>query len=154
MNDQKISWEALEYEHRERTPDWYWVLGLISLVLVISAVVYKNFLFAVLVVVGAFTMALYASRKPRLIKFEIGPKGVTIKNTTYLYGHLHSFCPRENARGKKIIFQSQKAVMPHFSVPVPESVNFEEVKSFLAKHLPEEDHPESFSEAVMDRLGF
>ncbi len=154
MDNQKISWEALEYEHREKTPDWFWVLGLVSLVLVIWAVVYKSFLFAALVVVGAFTMALYASRKPRLVKFEISQKGVTIKNTLYPYKHLHSFCAREDHRGRKIIFQSQKAIMPHFSIPVRDEADFEEIKALLLEHLPEEEHPESLSEVIMERLGF
>lgn len=154
MDNQKIAWEALEYEHRDKTPDWFWILGIVSLVLVISAVVYKNILFAALIIVGAFTMALYAVRKPRLIKFEINQNGVIIKNTLYPYKHLHSFCPREDHRGRKIIFQSKKSIMPHFSIPVPASVNFEEAKAILLKHLPEDDHPESLSEVIMDSLGF
>lgn len=154
MDNQKIVWEALEYEHRDKTPDWFWILGIVSLVLAISAVIYKNILFATLIIVGAFTMALYAARKPRLIKFEINQNGVMIKNTLYTYKHLHSFCPREDHRGRKIIFQSKKSIMPHFSIPVPAGVNFEEAKALLLKHLPEDDHPESLSEVIMDNLGF
>lgn len=154
MNNQKISWEALEYEYREKTPDWFWILGLVSLTLVISAIIYKNILFAALVIVGSFTMALYAARKPKLIKFEINQNGVTIKNSLYPYKYLHSFCPREDARGRKIIFQSKKTTMPHFSVPVPANTNFENIKALLLEHIPEDDHPESLSEVIMDKLGF
>ncbi len=154
MDDQKIMWEALEYEHKDKTPDWFWILGLVSLTLIVSAIIYKNILFAALIVVGAFTMALYAVRKPRFINFEINDKGVVIKNTLYPYKHLHSFCPREDNRGRKIIFQSKKSIMPHFSIPVPANVNFERAKTLLLKNIPEDDHPESLSEVIMNSLGF
>ena len=39
----KIKWSALEYEFHEKTPEWYWALGIITAALVLAAVILHNF---------------------------------------------------------------------------------------------------------------
>ena len=123
-----ISWKALEYEHKEKHPDWFWSLGVIVLAGAVTAIIFGNILFAILLVVGAFTLALYASRKPEHIHVTLSDRGVIINKRLYPYLTLDSFWV--------------------------EDVSPDEVRDFLLNHLPEEEHEEPLAHRIMERLGF
>lgn len=154
MQHEKIQWSALEYEHKDRTTDWFWAVGIIALALAIVSVIYDNILFAVLVVIGTFTLLMYAARAPRIVAFEINRRGVVIEDRLYPYQALKSFWLRENHRGKKLIIQSEKVLMPHITIPLADDIDINIIHLFLAEYLEEKEHPESLSELVMDSLGF
>jgi len=42
-------WESPEFEFKEKTKRWYWYLGVATLLLIILAIVFKNYLFELLV---------------------------------------------------------------------------------------------------------
>ena len=44
-----LDWQTLEYDHIERSSNWFWLIGLISLLGIIISVVLLNFLFAVVI---------------------------------------------------------------------------------------------------------
>jgi len=51
-----IEWDAHEYEHRERSPDWFWAVGIISVSVAVAAVIFGNIIFGILVIIAAFTL--------------------------------------------------------------------------------------------------
>jgi len=151
-----ITWSALEYEERERSVDWYWAVGIIALVIAVVSIIYQNYLFAVLIVIATFTLLLYASRKPREVSVELGRRGIRIGGVFYPYATLKSFWihhHREERRGRLIV-QSEKLLMPYVTIPLPDEPNEDTIHDFLATYLLVEEHPESISEIVMERLGF
>ncbi len=154
MDNEKIQWSAPEYEHKKNSADWFWAVGIIALSLAITAIIYRNILFAIFIVLGAFTLLLYSARKPQVLYFELNSKGVRIGSVLYPYHTLKSFWLRENNKGVKLILESQKALMPHMSIPLSPEVDADAVHTFLLGHLPEEEQKESVSEALMDYLGF
>jgi len=70
-----IRWQGYEYDHQEKTSDWFWVLGIVALSSAATAIIFKNILFALLILIGAFTVALFAAKKPNLTHFEINRRG-------------------------------------------------------------------------------
>ena len=154
MEQEKIQWNAAEYEHKKHSTDWFWAVGIIALSLAVTAIIYKNILFAVFIVLSAFTLLLYSARKPQVLYFELNQKGVRIGDALYPYHTLKSFWLRENNNGVKLILESQKVLMPHMSIPLSPEVNVDAVRAFLLVHLPSEEQKESVSEALMDYLGF
>lgn len=156
MNEDTITWSALEYEEKERSVDWYWAVGIIALVIAVIAIIYQNYLFAVLIIVAAFTLLLYAARKPREVSIELGRRGVRIGGILYPYATLKSFWihhHREDRRGRLII-QSEKLLMPYVTIPLPDEPHEDIIHDFLSAYLAEEEHPESLSEILLERLGF
>ena len=151
-----ITWSALEYEEKERSIDWYWAVGIIALVIAVVAIIYQNYLFAILVVIGAFTLLLYAAKKPKVVSFELAQSGIRINNILYAYAILRSFWihHHQGERRGKIIILSQKTLMPYIVIPLPDSPHADDIHRFLAEHLKEEEHHESISEILMERLGF
>src|SRR3989339_740914 len=90
MNE-TISWETIEYLHREKTNDWYWIVGIITVSVALIAIILNNVIFAILIIVSSFTLSLFASKKPEIITIEIGETGITVGKNNYPYKELESF---------------------------------------------------------------
>ena len=61
-SDMLISWEVPAYEHRPKTSDWYWALGIIAVSGSVAAFFLGNFLFGVLILVVAYTMGRHGAK--------------------------------------------------------------------------------------------
>ena len=48
-----IAWEAPEYYHTDKTADWFWTLGIITVTIVIVSLLLGNILFAIFVLIAA-----------------------------------------------------------------------------------------------------
>ncbi|PIP73049.1 MAG: hypothetical protein COW88_03200 [Candidatus Lloydbacteria bacterium CG22_combo_CG10-13_8_21_14_all_47_15] len=153
QNTKPIAWTAPEYPYQQKKRDWYWALGIIATAIVIAAVFLKNLLFALIIAISAFSMALYAARKPRQIQFEVSERGVSIGDTRYLYQSLESFGILEKTSGPVLMLKSEKTFMPFISIPLGDT-DTEDIRDFLLDYLPEETHDESLSEVLMEYLGF
>lgn len=147
-----IEWETYEYEPRERSNNWYWLVGLVSVGLVIMAIVLKNFLLAILVLLGAFTLMLYAARKPRVVKVAVSRRGVQIHQNLFPFHSLRSFWVHDDEVERKIIIRSEKLLMPHLHIPLAEEVDHEALRLFLLDFLPEEPHRPTIIDLLAEYL--
>jgi hypothetical protein len=152
MRMQPLTWNALEYEHRDRSTDWFWSLGIVALGGAILAILLGNVLFALFIVIGSATLALHALRHPHMVTFQINDKGISIDTTLYPFQTLESYDIHEHHRIPRLIIKSQKVVMPYITIPL-EEVNADEVRAALAGKLPEVEIPESLSEKIMEIFG-
>ncbi len=152
---EKLEWEALEYPYREKTPDWFWALGIIATAATVTAVIFGNILFAVLIVIGSFTLAMYAARAPRRLTFRITDRGVTVGPELHPYSTLHCFWveDREGTEHDRILLKSNKFFSPQISIPLG-GTNPETARSLLLRYLKEEEHKEGFSSKVLELFGY
>ncbi len=148
-----LTWSALEYEHRDRSNDWFWAVGIIALGGAILAIIFGNLLFGILIIVGALTLILYALRHPRHVSFEINARGIVLDGALFPYQTLESFWIHEHRVPNKLIVKSQKVFMPFITIPL-EGVTAADVRDLLNDYIPEEEVHESLSERVMEMLGF
>lgn len=151
-----IQWRAHEYEHREKSPDWFWVFGIIAITGIITAIILKNILFAILIVVGSLTLALYAIRKPNLTHFEINNRGIRIDNSLHPYISLDSFWVTdiEEERAPTLVIKSRKTLMPYIIIPLDDSVSSFEIRECLLSYLDEEEYEAPLLYKFTDYLGF
>ena len=149
----KIIWQASEYEHKEKTPDWYWAVGIIALSTVIISFIYKNYIFAIFIILATTVLGMYGLKKPEMMEVEINEKGVKIKNEFYPYKMIKSFYI-ENQRGKKkLLIHAKRIIMPIIALPIEEILE-EKVKLTLLKHSKEEEMKEPVTQMIMEHLGF
>ncbi len=149
-------WEAHEYTFQEKSSDWYWAVGIVSVSIAIISIVFGNVLLALLILFGSFAMSLFAAKRPDLMHFEINKSGVLIGRTLYPYGTLESFWVEDNRHldlGSKLFLKSQRLAMPIIAIPL-EGMDPEEIRDFLLDHLLEEHHIESFGQKLLEYLGF
>ena len=150
-----LEWSAHEYEHIEKTTEWYWALGLVAVAGAIAALLANNVLFALLILIGAFVLALLASRPPRIVHFSISQRGVRIDDDLHPYNSLKSFAVHEISSDHvpKLIIETSRMIAPHLVIPL-EGVHADDVHKYLARFIPEEDHVEPLSHRIMEWLGF
>jgi len=150
-----ISWQGYEYTHYEKSSDWFWALGIVALSSAVTAIIFKNILFALLILVGAFAVALFAAKKPHLIHFEITRRGVAIDDVFYPFTTLESFWIDEDEHGHHtLIIKSERVIMPYIIIPLSESIEFDEVRDILLAKLDEEELHEPVSHKILEFFGY
>jgi len=149
-----MQWSAPEYEYRKKTPDWFWAVGIIAVVVTIISLLYNNILFAIFILLGAFTLMMYAAKQPKIFSFTIGEHGIQINDENYPFLSLKSFWIHRYETGDILIVESGKMLLPYLRIPISHDVPTEHIREFLLENLPERAHRESFSETVMEYFGF
>jgi hypothetical protein len=150
----KIEWDAHEYEHKERSADWFWAVGIITAAIVLVSVILGNIIFAILIAVSAFALSLFINRHPENVHVIIDEKGVALASVLYPHSTLESFWIDLDHPHKKIILRSKKTLMPLIVVPLADQVDIERVHRLLSRFITEEPHALPFVEKVLEYLGF
>ncbi len=153
MNDEIITWETPEYEQKEKSVDWYIALGVVAVSTATASFLLGNILFAILILLSIFGLAMYSAKTPGILKIELNNRGILVNNTVYSYSTLESFWVEEYDKEPKIIIQSEKALMPYIIIPLGDA-DPDKVREFLFEYLEEEEHYEPLSHKIMDYLGF
>ena len=150
----RIEWDAHEYEHKERSSDWFWAVGIISISIAIAAVIFGNIIFGILVLVGTFTLSLFVNRPPHTLRVIVDERGITRGRVHYPYNTLESFWIDTDHPHKKIILRSQKTFMPLIVVPLGDEVDIDNLHDSLSLFLSEAPHDPPFVEKILEYLGF
>ncbi len=150
---EKISWETIEYLHKEKTADWYWIVGIVTISIALISIILNNVIFAILIIVSSFTLSLFASKKPGLIIVDMSNVGVMVGKNSYLYKDLESFWIETRDSYPRILLKSKKVFMPFIMILI-EDIEPEQIREFLSKHLPEEEHTEPLLEKLLLYFGF
>lgn len=149
-------WEAHEYIFQEKSSDWYWAVGIISASAAVISIIFGNILFALLIALAGFALALFAAKEPAFVRFELNKTGVIVGKILYPYGTLESFWVEDNQHHEfqsKLFIKSQKMAMPLIVIPL-ENVDPGEIRDFLLDHLLEEHNHEGVGQKLLEYLGF
>lgn len=149
-----ITWEAEEYEHRDRTPDWFWALGIIAISGAVTAILLKDFLFAIVILLAGFALALLAVRKPVMHRFEINERGIKVGNRLYPYITLESFWVEDHHEHihPKLLVTSKKPLVPHISIPL-HNTEPRTIRTYLLRHMEEKEQRESVAHHILEWFG-
>lgn len=149
-----ISWEAPEHHHVEKGNDWFFALAIIVLALVITAILFNNVLFALLLGLAGGVLGVAATRKPHIIPFSVSVRGVKIEDTLHPFSTLSSYhIDEEDHRGPQLLLKSEKLMMPLIVMPIPEDY-IDDIEEILKEKLVEEELEEPFLLKVLELFGF
>ncbi len=149
----KFSWSALEYEERERSPDWFWALGIIVVASSATSIIFSNYFLAVLLVLGGALLGFFAIKKPDTVFYELNEKGLKIHTRLYPYENIKSFWVQVDLK-PMLFVKTERFFMPVISVPIEENMAPEIHDIFLGQNVTEEEMKENPSEKIMEHLGF
>lgn len=150
----KIEWTTSEFKKYKRKKNWFILPALTALILIIIAILLKNFLFAILIIFAALAVYIYAQKEPRKIKFSISGEGIQIEQTIYKYEDLKSFWIfYEPPEVKELSIRSKKMFMPYIKLPLGDQ-NPAKIRKLLLRFLPEKKHPESIIDEWTRRIKF
>lgn len=153
MNEDKIQWKAHEYKHKEKGSDWFWAVGIIAFSAAAAAVIFHNTIFAIFIVLSAFTLSMYAARKPSLITIEINNKGIVVDKYIYPYQNIEKFWVEERHSGNIIIIKSTKKTLPYSTISAGQA-ELDEIREYLSRYAKEEELVEPIAQTIMEYLGF
>ena len=149
-----ITWKAPEYEHRERTKDWYITVIIIVSAIAVTAVILGNILFSILILISLFALILFSIRSPEMLDIEISTAGIKVGKQVFTFENLEDFWIEEEKQRKKLLLKSKKLLMPLITIPVTPDVDTAELRNTLAEKINESLLEESFLVQIMDHYGF
>ena len=151
--DESLKWSAPEYHHYERSKDWFWAVGIITICIAVLAFVFNNGLFGVLILLSAGILVFYAIRVPQNVNYEINNRGIIVGKELHPYLTIESFWVETRGAEPKIILKSKKSVMPYIVIPVHQD-DADQMAAILREFLEEKELSEPSSHKVMEYLGF
>lgn len=152
---EKISWQHHEHTHKEKTVDWFWIVGIIALGGIVLSIYYRNYLFALIILLFTIISFMSVNKEPRLLKFEITRKGIRTGNTVHPYSMLESFWVEDTDYNDKIILRSKKPLSPFILIPFDSTTTDPElIRDYLLDYLDEEELEEPLHQILMEWLGF
>ncbi|HYC34371.1 MAG TPA: hypothetical protein VEC13_01430 [Candidatus Paceibacterota bacterium] len=155
MEENLIRWIGYEYEHTEKSSDWFWAVAIIALCTAIIAIIYNNVLFGIFIILAGVTMMMLAKRPPRIIEYAVTPKGIMVEKTLYLYKHIHSFWVDTHIKQHpELLIKTKKNLSRLFVIPIKYgAADSHDIRDYLLQVLPEEHMEESLSHRLMVKLG-
>ena len=151
--EDSLKWSAPEYNHYQRSTDWFWAVGIITISITVLAFIFDNALFGILILLSAGILIFFALRVPEEVEYEINNRGIIVGKDLHPYLTIESFWVETRNNDPKIILKSKKAIMPFIIIPLHED-SVDEVSAVLREFLEEVELAEPASHKVMEYLGF
>jgi hypothetical protein len=148
-----LSWSALEFEEKERHPDWLWYAGLIFAIGATICFFYGNIFFGIFLIIAGASVVIFAQRKPGLLTITLGEKELSVNDEHIAWERVRQFWIDESGKPDKLLLLVKGTVVPMMSLPL-EGVTAMAVRTELAKHAPEVAMRESTGVKIAERLGF
>jgi len=156
MKEPLYEWNGMEYAFEERGADWYWALGIITLALCVAALLFGDFLLALVIVAGGGAIALQAAKHRRTHHFAIYDNGLAIDGNLYLFKDMRDFAILEyfdEALPPALSIKTNHIFAPHLLVPIND-YDPDEIYDYVSQHLPEGMHEETLLDRVTAALRF
>ncbi len=158
MSDATLRWEAYEHDHVERTPDWYWALGIAAVCIALTSLLFHDALFGLVIIIAAVTMGLHAQVPPPLTRFELSDRGFRVGDTLHRFDDIISFWIAEESGHPHpvILVDTTKPLAPNLIVPLEiDVIDAEAVRAlFLENGVNEVPMREPLSHKILEGLGF
>ena len=145
---------AEEHHHVEKNGDWFWILGILTIIFTVTAVALGNTLFALLIFIAGITLGLVANREPAVITHSVSNRGIRIGSVLHPYSTLECFYIDEShEQGPQLLARSTKLFMPLIVIPIPEEY-IDEIETILEPRLAEEHLEEPLAHKLLEIVGF
>ena len=150
-------WSVPEYDKREREKNWYIISAIVGLIFLVYSFFSGNFLFAAIIIIGAWVVIIHDGQEPMNVNFVITDEGLVVGKNFYDYDVIKNFSivykPNQNI--KNLYFEFKNVVKPRLSIPL-KSMNPLPIRENLLKYLSEDlertDQPLSEALAKMFKL--
>lgn len=155
-NGKEIKWSVQEFEYFEKGISWYWLTIIVGVVLIFLALLQKNFLFAIFVVIAELLVLNWGSYYPKAIEIKLNNKGLEInRKKFYPYDGLKGFAvnPTYSPSLFEVFFFVKQKLTQEVKV-LARSEDIEDIQEFLRNYLPETEHDESLIDHIARILKF
>ena len=152
---EELSWRAAEYDFYEKDLNWYLLVGVFSLLLVIIALWQRDFFFAIFILLASAMVIISGGRRPRVMEFRLTADGCHLgENVFYPYDALENFSLEERpGRLDAMVLKKRTSFNPYLRILL-DSQTAAKAREFLEGKLPEVEREETFIDIFTHFLGF
>lgn len=150
-----VTWTASEYIEHEHGGGWYFGLTLATAALAAAAFFLSGrdyFAAGVIAVVGII-VGVAASRKPRVIQYELTDSGIQAGDKLYPYKNYKSFGLISEGSISSLSLQPLKRLAPPLAVYLP-TRDSQKIVDALGQYLPYEERKPDSVDRLARRLRF
>lgn len=148
-----LRWSGYEHEHIERGSEWFWALGIVAVCAAATAILLSDALFAIVILVAAFSIALVARHAPEIATFEISVKGVRVNRELHRYDEIISFWVEDEHDGHPLLLiDTKKFSAPNLIIPIHD-IDPALVRAYLKEHAEEVPMKEPLSHKILEFVG-
>ena len=149
-----LRWSAYEHEHSERGSDWFWALGVVAVCIAITAILFHDTLFAILIILAAATIGMLANVPPEVVEFEISERGIRVGRDLHRFDDIISFWVEdEHDAAPLLLVDTIKFMSPNLIIPLND-IDPAEVRAFLKEHSVEIPMKEPLAHKILEFFGF
>lgn len=148
-----LRWRAQEHEHVERKDDWFWALGIAAVACAITAIIFQDILFAMLIILAASTISMHARKVPEMINFELTNRGLRIGNVLHRFEEFSAFWVEDEHGEPSLILHTMRGFQPQLVVPLGDTPP-DAVREVFSEKVHEVPMRESFAHRLVEKLGF
>ena len=148
-----LRWSAYEHDHIERGSDWYWALGIVAISIAIISILLSDFLFGVVVLVAASTIALLSKSPPELARFELSDRGLRINDTLHRFDEIISFWVEDEHDARPLLsVDTKKWLAPNLIIPI-EQIDPRVVRAYFVERAEEKPMKEPLAHKIFEFFG-
>jgi hypothetical protein len=146
-----VRWQAQEYEHSEKERPWYYAVGIVAGGVAIASLILQNYLFAVICVIGGFTVMLVGSARPPKHTYSLTEKGFMVGKDLIPFEKMTRFSISED-EPRHLTIES-KTLIGIVKAPL-EGVDFREIRMELKNYnIQEEEKLDTLVDRVAKTMG-
>ena len=131
---------------------WYVGIGVLTTILIIFAVLQKNYLFLFFIILAI--IVYYFMNRSDINKhiININSQNIIIDSKTFPHEELKGFGYLEKHNGEYLIFETSSFAQKYILIPLKKDK--EKIINFLKNHLPQKEYEEEFLDTLEDFLKF
>ena len=150
----QYEWDAMEYEHQEKSTDWYWALGIIVIIGAVLCIISHNYLFAVLLIFGGIMIGYYGNDRPKPVHVELSERGMKLDENLYTYETMGNFWMYTDHKDRnRLTVITGRKVLPQTTLTLPENIPAVEIRSYLSEFLEEKEIKPSVLDLLAESVG-
>jgi len=149
-----VSWTASEFIEHHKNAGWYLVLLLVTIAISVGAwFLTHDYIATGVVILAGIFFAIYASRKPRQLTYQLDPSGLTIDRRHYSYNEFKSFSVVPEGAFNSVVFTPLKRFGTFTTIyyAPPDEAS---ILDLLSQRLPHEQRQPDMIEGLMRRIRF
>lgn len=148
-----LRWSAYEHQHIERGSDWFWALGIIAVSAALTSILFGNVLFAILILLAAFTIGMIARQPPEMHEFELTDRGVRIGEDFHPFDSIVSFWVDDELPEPLLLIDTTTFMSPNLVMPIG-NTPAETIRTHLRAYVEEVPMKEPLAHKILEFFGF
>ncbi|MBI2550723.1 hypothetical protein HYV73_00030 [Candidatus Uhrbacteria bacterium] len=138
LGDVMAAWEIDEYPQYERSALWYLIMSTLGIALVLYSVLTQNFLFGVIILMGAVIVFMNSMKAPPRVPVVITSTGILVDDRHYDWRKVKQFfIVYEPPAISTLYIRLDSLMLPLMSVPLEEE-NPNDVREALLPYVSED----------------